>query len=130
MRGAIADPNHDRNPNPNRNPTITLGAWTEPALGTIVDALFREIHGGLDHWSKPFQMNEGSCRRPTNCTHFNQGGQWKEHPSDVAAAGWRCAPSFIIPGTQKGASTFLFHALSRHPQVPARRDRDRTYLPT
>lgn len=28
-----------------------------------------------------------------------------------------CAPSFFIPGVQKGASTFLFAKLSRHPQV-------------
>jgi len=28
-----------------------------------------------------------------------------------------CAPSFFIPGTQKGASSFLFDALNRHPQV-------------
>ena len=28
-----------------------------------------------------------------------------------------CAPSFFIPGTQKGASSFLFHAIALHPQV-------------
>lgn len=34
-----------------------------------------------------------------------------------AQASFQCAPSVFVPGTQKGASTFLFHAISWHPQV-------------
>ena len=37
--------------------------------------------------------------------------------AELAAASRQCAPGFVIPGAQKGASTFLFHALMRHPQV-------------
>ena len=48
---------------------------------------------------------------------FYTDGKWKEHDTDRQAAKFRCAPTFVVPGTQKGASTFLFHALSRHPQV-------------
>lgn len=36
-----------------------------------------------------------------------------------AQAGFQCAPSVFVPGTQKGASTFLFHAIAYHPQVCA-----------
>lgn len=36
-----------------------------------------------------------------------------------AQAGFQCAPSVFVPGTQKGASTFLFHAIAYHPQVGA-----------
>ena len=97
-------------------PPALDGVWKEPAAGTELDARFAHVHGGLTRWGKIGEGGE-ACLVPRNCSSFATAGSWAESPVDLQAAKFRCAPSFIIPGTQKGASTFLFHALSRHPQV-------------
>ena len=54
------------------------------------------------------------------CLAFVERSSGGKRPSDQAKAQaqFQCAPSVFVPGTQKGASTFLFHAISFHPQVP------------
>ena len=96
-------------------PPALDGVWKEPSAASVVDVLFEAVHSNMQRWDKKLQNPE--CRIARNCSAFWTNGTWKEHATDRQAAKFRCAPSFIIPGTQKGASTFLFHALSRHPQV-------------
>ena len=97
-------------------PPALDGVWKEPASGTALDREFTRSHAALTQWGVVGKAG-ASCMQPRNCSAFDTTGNWKENALDLQAAKFRCAPSFVIPGTQKGASTFLFHALSRHPQV-------------
>ena len=100
-------------------PPALDGVWKEPAAGTVLDSRFAHVHSGLTKWGKMGESFSGSaeCLKPRNCSFFDTHAPFEENPVDLQAAKFRCAPTFVIPGTQKGASTFLFHALSRHPQV-------------
>ena len=54
------------------------------------------------------EKHHGRCRIPqASSSQFSKEAQKLEI----------CAPSFFIPGTQKGASSFLFHILALHPQI-------------
>jgi hypothetical protein len=97
-------------------PPALDGVWKEPAAGTEIDRKFTHAHAALTQWGALGQAG-ASCLQPRNCSAFDTQGAWRENALDLQAAKFRCAPAFVIPGTQKGASTFLFHALSRHPQV-------------
>jgi hypothetical protein len=96
-------------------PPALDGVWKEPRAGSSVDLRFAAVHSNLRRWHKNLQ--DPRCRVARNCSAFAADGAWSEHDTDRQAAKFRCAPTFVVPGTQKGASTFLFHALSRHPQV-------------
>ena len=58
------------------------------------------------------------CRLFLPALPRNGSPEGSKAPENVKAqAAFQCAPSVFIPGTQKGASTFIFHAISWHPQV-------------
>ncbi|CAN0035859.1 unnamed protein product [Scytosiphon promiscuus] len=89
------------------------GLWREPEEGSLWAEAFSRLR--LTKW-EPQQVS-AACRIP--CGHWDtlspKGSTASEEAK--AQAGFQCAPSVFVPGTQKGASTFLFHAISWHPQV-------------
>ncbi|CAB1100726.1 unnamed protein product [Ectocarpus sp. CCAP 1310/34] len=98
-------------------PSASDGLWREPGEGSLWAEVFSRLR--LTRW-KPQHVSE-SCRIP--CGHWNTASlpdSKSGAPPPILAreqAGFQCAPSVFVPGTQKGASTFLFHAISWHPQV-------------
>ncbi|CAN0336394.1 unnamed protein product, partial [Ectocarpus sp. 8 AP-2014] len=98
-------------------PSASDGLWREPGEGSLWAEAFSRLR--LTRW-KPQHVSE-SCRIP--CGHWNTAslpdGESGAPPPILAReqAGFQCAPSVFVPGTQKGASTFLFHAISWHPQM-------------
>ncbi|CAM9412511.1 unnamed protein product [Ectocarpus sp. 12 AP-2014] len=98
-------------------PSASDGLWREPGEGSLWAEAFSRLR--LTRW-KPQHVSE-SCRIP--CGHWNTAslpdGKSGAPPPILAReqAAFQCAPSVFVPGTQKGASTFLFHAISWHPQM-------------
>ncbi|CAN0239544.1 unnamed protein product, partial [Ectocarpus sp. 4 AP-2014] len=98
-------------------PSASDGLWREPGEGSLWAEAFSRLR--LTRW-KPQHVSE-SCRIP--CGHWNTAslpdGKSGAQPPILAReqAAFQCAPSVFVPGTQKGASTFLFHAISWHPQM-------------
>ncbi|CAN0012361.1 unnamed protein product, partial [Hapterophycus canaliculatus] len=89
------------------------GLWSEPEEGSLWAEAFSRLR--LTKW-EPQQVS-AACRIP--CGRWDtlspKGSTASEEAK--AQAGFQCAPTIFVPGTQKGASTFLFHAISWHPQV-------------
>ncbi|KAG5175068.1 hypothetical protein JKP88DRAFT_265996 [Tribonema minus] len=65
----------------------------------------------LTRWA-PEQIDP-TCR--LSCPRYHATAN--ESAGSLAQAQFVCAPTVFVPGAQKGASTFLFHAITWHPQV-------------
>lgn len=90
-------------------PPATSGLWDAPKAGSVLANAFSELK--LEKWA-PEQIDP-TCQ--TTCSRYDT----KSYTNDVATkakAAFHCAPTVFVPGTQKGASTFLFHAIAWHPQ--------------
>ena len=65
------------------------------------------------------RRGNGSCAaRLSPCQHFSSsfpGGAAPAHAAAQARA--KCAPAIVVPGVEKGATTFLFTMLYQHPQL-------------
>eukprot|EP00752_Nemacystus_decipiens_P017805 g15963.t1 len=94
-------------------PQATDGSWWSPEEGSLWAEAFARLR--LTRW-KPQQVS-ASCRIP--CGHWDTLSPEGSRASEAAKAqaSFQCAPRVFVPGTQKGASTFLFHAISWHPQM-------------
>jgi hypothetical protein len=66
-----------------------------------------------------------SCSLPQQCHHYSTAFNFSltstiyvnKANSRTGIETASCAPSILLPGFQKAASTFLFYAISSHPQV-------------
>lgn len=98
------------------------GVWRDPPAGSLAAELWPAVRGGLTRHAHVSQDRTsmvpgggGTC--PTECSRFVPTPGTKQSAKDVSAAAHNCAPKIIIPGVQKGASSFLFHFLAQHPQM-------------
>ncbi|CAM9256990.1 unnamed protein product [Choristocarpus tenellus] len=91
---------------------VVDGVWKLPEEGSLWWEAFSRLR--LTKYAP--QQVQISCR--TACEHWDTSGFAKKpNQPEVSQAALQCAPGVFVPGTQKGASTFLFHAISWHPQV-------------
>jgi len=84
------------------------GNWSSPQKGSWAHEAFSRIK--LDKWKS--EQEDQSCK--VKCNKFPIGSS-----KDLKANGkakFQCSPTVFVPATQKGASTFLFHGISTHPQ--------------
>ncbi|CAN0313247.1 unnamed protein product, partial [Phaeothamnion confervicola] len=111
--GAAAAANNAKAPEPilamHLGGAVGDGYWASAPEESLAAAAYRRLR--LTRWH-PTQVST-QCR--TECHHFAPSA--RESEKDIAKAKMSCAPAVFVPGAQKGASTFLFHAITWHPQV-------------
>jgi len=98
-------------------PRAMDGMWQRAVEGSVSAALQEQAKKGLTRYAHPSQnAADSKCR--VRCNHYLPVplGKSSGKPHEARASAENCAPQVIVPGTRKGASSFIFHFLAQHPQ--------------
>ena len=100
-------------------PKATSGFWPKVAFppGSLIEAIVSQI----DLRKLAFELPGSPCKTAHLCNSFNPRlgllQDFRKSSYETGMEEVSCSPKVIVPGFMKAASTFLFSAISKHPQV-------------
>jgi hypothetical protein len=97
----------------------TSGFWPSDPWphGSLIEAVLNQI----EMRKLVFELPDSQCKVANMCNRYNPSlsllAPFKKSSYETGVEQASCSPRVIVPGFMKAASTFLFSAIAKHPQV-------------